>query len=213
MNTVLKIGDKAPDFFLKGVDGKTYSLKNFSSAKALVVVFSCNHCPYVQAYEDRMIQIQKDYAGKGVQFILINSNEDKNYPEDSFENMVKRSNEKQYPFPYLRDASQQTAKTYGATHTPHLFVFDSSVLAPSAAPVQRPGTFAVPEVRDELRVPAGHPEGASVLAYTGKIDDNWQNPSQVKKQYLREALDAILQGNAPAEPETYAIGCTIKWKK
>ena len=170
---------KAPDFSLKGTDGKTYSLASFKDAKALVVVFSCNHCPYVKAYEDRMVAIQRDYQAKGVRFAVINSNDDKNYPEDSFEKMVSRAKEKGFNFPYLRDDSQNVARAYGATHTPHLFVFG----------------------------PDRH------LAYTGKIDDNWENPSAVKQHFLRSALDAIVAGRKPDPSETHAIGCTIKWKK
>jgi peroxiredoxin len=173
----LQLGDAAPGFRLPGVDGRTYSLEDFADTVALVVVFSCNHCPYVQAYEDRMIGIQRDYQARGVQFLAINSNDDTHYPEDSFEAMVKRSKAKGYNFPYLRDAAQTVAKAYGATHTPHLFVFN----------------------KDRR------------LAYTGKIDDNWQKPDIVKRHYLREALDALLQGTVPAEAQTHAIGCTIKW--
>jgi peroxiredoxin len=169
----------APDFSLKGVDGKPYSLASFKDAKALVIVFSCNHCPYAKAYEGRLIAIQKDYAAKDVRIVAINSNDDKGYPEDSFENMVKRAKDKNFNFPYLRDDTQQIAKAYGATHTPHLFVFG----------------------------PDRH------LAYTGKIDDNWENASAVKQQFLRDALDAIIAGKAPAQPETFAIGCTIKWRR
>jgi len=80
----LPLGASAIDFQLKGVDGKTHNLKSFSDKKALVVVFSCNHCPYVQAYEDRMVQIQTDYSAKGVTLVAINSNDDSGYPEDSY---------------------------------------------------------------------------------------------------------------------------------
>lgn len=174
----LTIGAKAPDFDLPGVDGKNHSLKELADKKAVIVIFSCNHCPYVQAYEERIVEIQKDYADKGVQIVAINSNEDVNHPEDSFENMKKRAQEKKFNFLYLRDETQQIARAYGATHTPHIFLFDQS----------------------------------RKLRYTGKIDDNWQEPKKVKKKYLREALDAVLNGQAPTEPETHAIGCTIKWK-
>ena len=136
----------AADFSLPGIDGRTCSLDSFKDAKALVIVFSCNHCPYVQAYEGRLVQLQKEYAAKGVRLVAINSND---------------------------------AKAYGATHTPHLFVFG-------------------PDRK---------------LAYTGKIDDDWQQPANVKKQYLREALDDLLAGRPVREPETHAIGCTIKWKR
>jgi len=120
----LQLGDQAPGFQLPGVDGQPHSLAEFADKPVLVVIFSCNHCPYVQAYEDRMIAIQRDYQQQGVQFVAINSNEDVNHPEDSFERMIERAKAKGYNFPYLRDASQTVAKAYGATHTPHLFVFD-----------------------------------------------------------------------------------------
>jgi peroxiredoxin len=120
----LALGSHAVDFHLKGIDSKSYSLKDFADKKALVVVFSCNHCPYVQAYEDRMVQLQKDYSGKAVTLIAINSNDDHDYPEDSFENMIKRAKEKGFNFPYLRDESQDIARKYGAICTPHIFAFD-----------------------------------------------------------------------------------------
>jgi len=109
---------------LKGVDGKTHSLNSLSDKKAVVVVFSCNHCPYVQAYEDRMVQIQKDYSPKGVTIVAINSNDDTGYPEDSYPNMIKRARERGFNFPYLRDDTQEIAKKYGAICTPHVFAFD-----------------------------------------------------------------------------------------
>ncbi len=120
----LPLGSPAVDFGLKGVDGKTYSLDSFSDKKALVVVFSCNHCPYVRDYEPRMVQLQRDYQAKGVALVAINSNDETNYPEDSFPNMVTRAKEKSFNFPYLRDESQDIAKKYGAICTPHFFVFD-----------------------------------------------------------------------------------------
>jgi peroxiredoxin len=180
MGQGIKIGDKAPDFFnLLGVDGRIYSLSDFKDKKVLVVIFTCNHCPYVQAYESRIIALQEEFKDKGVIFIGINSNEDKNYPEDSFPNMVKRAKEKGYNFPYLRDESQDVARAYGATHTPHIFVFD-----------------------EERR-----------LRYTGKIDDNWREPHKVKERYLRDAILSLLEGKEIKNPETYAIGCTIKWAR
>jgi len=120
----LPLGSSAIDFELKGVDGKTHSLKSFSDKKALVVVFSCNHCPYVQAYEDRMVRLQKDYEPKGVLLVAINSNDETGYPEDSYPNMIKRAKDRGFNFPYLRDESQEIAKKYGAICTPHVFAFD-----------------------------------------------------------------------------------------
>ncbi len=94
----LKIGSLAPEFNLEGVDGKKYSLSSFTDKNALIIIFSCNHCPYVQAYEGRMKQIQEDYKSKGVTVVAINSNEDVNYPDDSFENMKKRAAEQKFNF-------------------------------------------------------------------------------------------------------------------
>lgn len=175
----LKIGSSLPSFIdLAGTDGKKYSLKDFADKKVLVVVFSCNHCPTVQAYEDRMIGFQRDYAQKGVQLVAINSNETVNYPEDNFEEMVKRARRRGFNFPYLRDEDQSAATAFGATHTPEFFLFDE----------QRK------------------------LRYHGKMDDNHKDPAAVKLNYLREAADAVISGREVKEPETYSIGCTIKWK-
>jgi peroxiredoxin len=122
----LKIGDVAPDFNLPGVDGKNYSLSSFADKKAVVVIFSCNHCPYVIAYEDRMIAIQRDYADKGVALVAINPNDDVKYPADSFDKMAIRAKEKGFNFPYLRDETQEIARAYGATRTPEIFLLDES---------------------------------------------------------------------------------------
>jgi peroxiredoxin len=123
----MKIGDKAPAFELPGVDGKTHALAALKGAKATIVVFSCNHCPYVIMNEDRLIAAARDYAAKGVAMAAINSNDADNYPEDSFPEMKKRAAEKKFPFPYLYDESQEVARAYGAAHTPHLFVFDKDL--------------------------------------------------------------------------------------
>lgn len=121
----LKFGAQAPDFSLPGVDGKTYSLDSFKEKKILVVLFTCNHCPYVQAYEERIIAMQRDYAEKGIQLVAICANNAKEYPEDSLENMKIRAREKRYNFPYLRDETQKVAKAYDAACTPELFAFDA----------------------------------------------------------------------------------------
>lgn len=175
----LKIGDALPDFELKGTDEKFYSPALYNDKKILVIIFSCNHCPYVQAYEERMTGIQQKFQERGVQLLVINSNDETGYPEDSFENMKKRAASKNFNFPYLRDEDQSAARNFDATHTPEIFVFDES----------------------------------RKLAYHGKIDDNWKEPESVKEKYLENALDQILNGEETAVPETYSIGCTIKWKK
>jgi peroxiredoxin len=123
----MNIGDLAPEFELAGTDGKTHALSALKGAKATIVVFSCNHCPYVILNEDRLIAAFRDYAAKGVGMAAINANDADEYPEDSFDAMKTRAAEKRFPFPYLRDESQAVARAYGATHTPHLFVFDAGL--------------------------------------------------------------------------------------
>jgi peroxiredoxin len=120
----LKIGDTAPNFSLPGVDGKDHGLGEWALKKILVVVFTCNHCPYAQAYEDRLSELAHYYSVQGVQFVAINSNDASSYPEDGFGEMKKRAAKKKFGFPYLRDESQETAKAYGAEVTPDVFLFD-----------------------------------------------------------------------------------------
>ena len=124
-NLKLKIGDKAPDFSLPGVDGKAYSLNDLKSKKILIIVFMCNHCPYVQAYIERIKAIQSDFGIKGVQVVGINSNDEVNYPDDSFEKMIEMNKNKKLNFPYIRDEDQTTAYAYGSQCTPECFVFDA----------------------------------------------------------------------------------------
>ncbi len=116
-------GDAAPEFALPGVDGATHRLSDWGSKPLLVVAFWCNHCPYVQAWESRMIELGRTYGPRGVQFVLINANDARAYPEDRFESMQARSKEKRYPFPYLHDESQDVAHAYGALVTPHPMLF------------------------------------------------------------------------------------------
>ncbi len=123
----MNIGDKAPKFELSNVDGSQVALSDLlDQNEAVVVIFSCNHCPYVRGWEDRMVGIQADYEDKGVQLVAINANDATKYPEDSFENMKKRHEQEGFNFLYLHDASQDVARAYDATHTPHVFLLDSS---------------------------------------------------------------------------------------
>jgi len=126
MSFTLQIGQSAPDFELKGVDGKTYSLASFNDAKLLIVLFTCNHCPYVIGSEERMIRFYDDYAPKGVAMIGINSNETEGHPTDGFDHMVTHAKEKSFKWPYARDDSQEIALAYGALRTPHYYVFDEA---------------------------------------------------------------------------------------
>ena len=114
----------APTFTLAGVDGREHSLDDYADADALVLIQSCNHCPYVQAWEGRMIAVADDYADRGVRLVAVNSNDVERYPEDSFEEMAKRAEANGFTFDYLYDESQEIARTLGAERTPEVFVFD-----------------------------------------------------------------------------------------
>ena len=122
----LKIGDKAIAFDLPGVDGKRHSLAGYAGKEIVVVIFTCNHCPYARAWEDRFVQIQADTAAKGVQLLAISSNDAVKHPDDSFPKMKERAAEKGFNFPYLYDESQEVARAYGAQRTPEVFVFDKN---------------------------------------------------------------------------------------
>lgn len=176
----IALGTPAPDFRLvNAMDGKEYALSDFADKKALVLLFICVHCPYVQAIEDRLVALREDYAPKGVQLLGICSNDPSDYPEDRPENLKKRALEKNYGFPYLVDESQEVARAYHAVCTPDIYVYDA----------QRK------------------------LAYHGRLDDSWKDASLAKCHELREALDALLAGKAPAPAQMPSMGCSIKWKK
>ncbi len=182
----LALGGAAPEFSLTGVDGRSYSLKDFSEAKILVVVFTCNHCPTAQYYEERIKQITTDYKSKGVAVVAIMPNDPKSVRldelgwtdlSDSFDEMKIRARDRQYNFPYLYDGDTETvARAYGPVATPHAFVFDA----------------------------------ARKLRYVGAIDDS-ERIAQVTKHYLRDALDALLAGQEPPVTRTKVIGCSLKW--
>ena len=182
MPFTLQIGQPAPDFDLPGTDGRRYSLDHFNGCRVVVVVFSCNHCPYVIGSEQRMIAFEMRYAPHGVALVAINSNETDNHPLDSFEHMVTRAKERNFPFPYLRDDTQEVAMAYGALRTPHYFAF------------------------------AKAPDGQWVLRYTGRMDDNPRAPGQERTHELADAVDAMLEGREPTVPVTNPIGCNVKWK-
>ncbi len=119
-----KIGDKVTDFKLKNVDGKMVSLSDFKNSKGAIVIFTCNHCPYAKAYEDRIINIHKKYEGKGFPVIAINPNNPEVQPQDSYDLMVARAKEKGFPFVYLFDEGQKVYPVFGATKTPHVFLLN-----------------------------------------------------------------------------------------
>lgn len=187
MAFTLQIGEEAPDFSLCGTDGKSYSLADFADAKILVVVFTCNHCPFVVGSEDRMLELYNDYADKGVAMVGINSNETENHPTDDYEHMVLRAKEKGFPWPYLRDDTQQVAMAYGALRTPHYFVFDEDRKLRYTGRMddnpREPGKETTRELRDALEallagqeppVPVTNPIGCNVK-WQGK-EEHWMPP-------------------------------------
>lgn len=121
----LAIGEHAIPFTLMGIDDSQHTLAGYADNAAVAVIFSCNHCPYVRAWEDRMIQIQADYANKDVQLLVMSANDAVKYPDDSFPNMKERARTKGFNFPYLYDETQEIARAYGAERTPEVFLFDN----------------------------------------------------------------------------------------
>ncbi len=187
MAFTLQIGDSAPDFQLCGTDGKTYSIDSFRGRKLLIVAFTCNHCPFVIGSEARMIRLFNDYAPRGVGMVAINSNETENHPTDDFENMVVRAKEKGFPFPYVRDESQDVARAYGALRTPHFYVFDADRRLRYTGRMddnpRTPGAETTHELRDALdallagkepSVPLTNPIGCNVK-WKGE-DAHWMPP-------------------------------------
>ncbi len=182
----LAIGEEAPDFKLPGVDGKWYSLNDFASSRVLVIIFTCNHCPTAQAYEERIKALVKDYHSQGVQVVAISPNsplgllyEELGYSDlgDTYEDMVLRSVDKEYNFPYLYDGDNQSASLkYGPVATPHAFVFNQ----------QRR------------------------LTYLGRLDKS-ERPGTANGEDIRKAIESTLAGEKVASEVTKTFGCSVKW--
>jgi peroxiredoxin len=173
----IALGTDAPEFDLPGVDGRNHKLEDYEDVDALVLIQSCNHCPYVQAWEGRMMDLQRELGDRGVRIVAVNSNDADAYSEDSFEEMKARAERRGFNFDYLYDESQQIARELGSERTPEVFLFD----------------------RDRR------------LRYHGAIDDS-RDPGGVTQPYLRDALEAVLDGRAPEPTETPPVGCTVKWR-
>lgn len=185
----LSIGSAAPSFSLPGTDGKTYTLGSFEKAKVLVIVFTCNHCPTAQAYEDRLIKLTEDYRDKSVAVVAISPNDPKairlnelDYTDlnDSFEEMKIRAAQKKFNFPYLYDGeTQAVSKAYGPVATPHVFIFDEK----------------------------------RKLRYQGRID-NVEKPTKTPTSFdTRDAIESLINNRAPAVETTKVFGCSIKWSE
>jgi peroxiredoxin len=171
----LDVGDPAPTFELPDTEGAVHRLEG---DPATVVVFTCNHCPYALAWHDRLLDVARDYEGRGVRVLAVNPNDAVRYPRDSFEAMQERvRRDGGWPAPYLHDATQEVAAAYGARTTPDVFVVD----------------------------------GDGRVAYRGAPDGDYDDPGQ-RAAWLRDAIDAVLEGRRPARPRTEPVGCSIKWR-
>jgi thiol-disulfide isomerase/thioredoxin len=186
VHATLEIGSPAPDFKLKGIDGRNHRLKDYSRHKFLVLIFTANHCPTAQAYEERIMQLDAEYRSRGVCLVCISSNnpdalrlDEMGYTDigDSFDDMKLRAKERGWAFPYLYDGDEQAAaRAYGPVSTPHVFIFDP----------------------------------ARILRYAGRVDDS-EKIEKVTVQDARNALEALLSGNPVPVPQTKTFGCSIKW--
>jgi thiol-disulfide isomerase/thioredoxin len=184
--TTLAIGAAAPDFDLPGVDGKRHTLASFARARVLVLVFTANHCPTAQAYEERIGRLHADFRDRGVQIVLVSPNDplalrldEQGYSDlgDSLEDMKARAKDRGWTFPYLYDGeTQATSRAYGPVATPHVFVFDAE----------------------------------RKLRFVGRVDDN-ENPARATSSDARNAIEAVLAGRPVPVKTTKVSGCSIKW--
>jgi peroxiredoxin len=178
-STMVPLGTVAPSFSLPDTEGRLVSLPQPGQAAAVLVVFMCNHCPYVKHVAAQLAVLGRELPGREVAMFGINSNDADNYPDDSPAAMRREVEARGYVFPYLIDEDQSVARAYGAACTPDFFLFDRS-----------------------LR-----------LAYRGELDDSRPgNGKPVTGAALRAAIDAVLEGRAPSEPQVPSMGCNIKWK-
>lgn len=186
---MIALGTAAPRFALTdAVTGRTVSLDDFKTADALLVMFICNHCPYVKHVRAELAKLGRDYApgtpspkGKRVAIVAISSNDPEAYPEDAPPKMAREAKDAGYTFPYLFDADQSVAHAYRAACTPDFFLFDRN----------------------------------QKLVYRGQLDDSRpksDSPAPVTGRDLRAALDALLRGEAPSPDQKPSLGCNIKWK-
>ena len=178
VSTKFPIGSNLPKFNLKNVDGSFIGLDYFKNAPASLVVFSCNHCPYVKGTDEALIAIVKRFMPLGLKAVVINSNDASQYPEDSFDKMKEKASFFNLPYPYLYDDSQEVARLFDAQCTPECFLFDAD----------------------------------KRLVFHGAINDSPREPSKVRKDFLSNAINQLLNGEVPAPKFAHPMGCSIKWK-
>jgi peroxiredoxin len=179
--TGVKVGEKAPYFKLKNIDGKEYSFENIEDAngnkpKGYIVIFTCNTCPVAKANEQRIIQLHEKFASKGYPVVAIQPNDPNVMPGDSFEAMKTNAKEKGFDFLYLFDDGQEIYPKYGATKTPEVYLVDSDL----------------------------------TVRYHGAIDDNARDEESVKEKFLENAIKSLENGEDPKPATTKAVGCGIK---
>ena len=172
------IGSQLPAFELPATDGTQKGSAYLNGGKAALVMFSCNHCPYVKGSEDQFINIVRKFQNDGLRVVSISSNDAVKYPEDGFDKMKEKANSMNLPYPYLYDEAQEIARIFDAACTPEFYLFD----------------------------------GAGKLAYHGTINDSPRDASKVTKEYLSQAITAVLEGQSPQLAFTHPLGCSIKWK-
>ncbi|MBK1877741.1 redoxin domain-containing protein [Pelagicoccus mobilis] len=182
----LELGSDAPEFNLPGVDGKDWKLSDFANSDLLLVVFTCNHCPTAQYYEERIKKLRTDYSEKDLALVAISPNDPASVRldelgwavrGDSFEEMKEHAIEREFNFPYLYDGDdEEVSRQYGPLVTPHVFLFDSD----------------------------------RKLRYAGAIDDS-ERPQHVTTNYVRNAIDSLLSGKQPTVAQTKVVGCSVKW--
>lgn len=177
------IGDIVKPFELKNVNGKMVKLSDYNNENGIILIFTCNHCPYSQMYESRILELDAKYKSKGYPVVAINPNDSIKQPEDSYSQMIIRAKDYGYTFPYLLDKDQSVAKIFGATRTPHVFILKN--------------------MKDKK---------GFMLMYNGAIDNNPESPNTATEKYVEIAMDELEGGKTKlSKANTKAIGCTIKW--
>ena len=186
-STMLPLGTSAPDFSLPDTEGSSVSLADFTG-RPLVVMFICNHCPFVKHVAPELTRLANDYGSRGVGFVAISSNDADAYPADAPDKMAEEKRERGYPFPYLYDEDQSVARSYTAACTPDFFLFDA----------------------DHRLVYRGQLDPTRPHRISSGNYDSSQNPATGED--LRRGIDAVLAGEKPDPDQHPSIGCNIKWK-
>lgn len=188
-SNMMELGSRAPAFSLPSTEGETVTLESFDDAKVLVVLFICNHCPYVIHIAPKLAELAAEYQEKGVAFVAINSNDAQAYPADSFDKMKEEKQKRGYPFPYLYDETQEVAREFDAACTPDIFVFD----------------------QDRILAYRGQFDDSRPYRIASGNYDSEENPATGKD--LKRALDCLLNDKHVPDNQYPSMGCNIKWKE